>query len=320
MQKQTKRTQTMSGCLKNFLTSYKNMPYQPHHLLSRIPSPFRYPGGKSKSNIQKKIFSKFPATFKEYREPFIGGGGIFFAVNPKSVEKRWINDINEDLISVYKAFRDRPDEFIDMCRKVPSAQPGEPEVYPRDTSSGKKYNKRLKDIFDSVKYDKTCDQAFRYFFINRTVWGGRVNYDPKMESRMYFSNPNGWNIVDSKKLEQAAERLQGTKITVSSYEELLEADGEDVLIYCDPPYVVNTNLSRTDQLYASGFTDDDHIRFCKAVQRCKHKVVISYDDNADIRELFGFNNFVLHEVEWSYCGTSSDTKTIGKELIITNFE
>ena len=287
---------------------------------SRIQSPFRYPGGKSKSNVQKKIFSRFPNEFKEYREPFIGGGGIFFAVNPQAVEKRWINDINPDLVAVYKALAERPDEFIAMCKKIPAMQPGEPEVYPRETSTGKKYNKRLKDIFDSVKYDEKCDPAFRYFFVNRTVWGGRVNYDPKMESRMYFSNPNGWNIVNGNKLNKAAERLQGTKITNTSYEALLEADGEDVLIYCDPPYVVNTNLSKTDQLYADGFTHDDHIKFCKAVRQCKHKVVISYDDHEDIRELFEFNGFFIHEAEWSYSGTSNEIKTIGKELIITNFE
>ena len=43
-----------------------------------MKSIFRYPGGKSKPAIQKTILKYVPQDIKEYREPFVGGGGIFY--------------------------------------------------------------------------------------------------------------------------------------------------------------------------------------------------------------------------------------------------
>lgn len=288
---------------------------------------FRYPGGKTKSNVRKKILGKFPYSFSEYREAFTGGGGIFFGIDPATVELRWINDLNTGLIEVYKALRDRPKEFISLCRSIEPPKEGEEEVASRETSrGGKKYNKRLKEVFDNLKYNESCDQALRYFFINRTVWGGRVNYDPAMESRMYFSNPEGWNIVQTNKLEQAARWLKDVKITSLDFADILAEPGNEVVIYCDPPYVVDTELAKQSKLYEFGFNEEDHYRFAKSVKECKHKVIISYDDHPLVRELFPEKDgFHIFEEEWLYCGTSSPKgserkKKAGKELVITNFE
>ncbi len=37
---------------------------------------FRYPGGKAKA--AKQLIQYSPPHFKEYREPFVGGGGVFW--------------------------------------------------------------------------------------------------------------------------------------------------------------------------------------------------------------------------------------------------
>jgi len=193
---------------------------------------FRFPGGKSR--VSHFIIKHFPAECEEIRIPFVGGGGVFWNVNCS--KRRWINDINPHLMSVYLALRDRPDEFIAKCREIEPAKKGEPETYARENGKKrKKYNERLKKVFDSLKYNEDADLALRYFFLNRTIWAGRVNFDPKMESRMYFSNPEGWNIVKTNKPEKAAKILQGVQITVGDYKSLLDAPGSNVLIYCFLP-------------------------------------------------------------------------------------
>jgi DNA adenine methylase len=194
-------------------------------------------------------------------------------------------------------------------------QDNEPEVYPTENSSGKKYNQRLKDQFDALKFNQDDDQAFRYFFINRTVWAGRVNYEQK--SRLYFSNPEGWDIVATQRLENAAKYLQNVKITHGDYAKLLSAPGKDVWVYCDPPYMRDTKLSTTDKLYADGFTMEDHERFAKLARASKHKLCISYDDDPDVRKLF--KGFTIIPQEWVYCGTSSEEKEMGRELLILNY-
>jgi DNA adenine methylase len=279
---------------------------------------FRFPGGKTRKNVRERILAKAPE-FQQYREPFVGGGGIFFSIPPDI--DRWINDIDPNLMSVYLALKMSSSEFVGKCRGVSPQKEGEPLTSARP--GGKKiYNARLKKVFDEFSFNESMDQALRYFFVNRTVWGGRVNYD--IPSRMYFSNPQGWNIVGTDKLEQAAKLMEKTEITIGSYEPLLWLPGNDVWIYCDPPYVVNTNLARSSQLYKHGFDLEDHEKFAEAVKLSPHKVCISYDDDDEgiIRELF--KDFSIDEEEWAYCGTSSakgcsKKKRKGKELLITNY-
>ena len=269
---------------------------------------FRYPGGKSKKSIREKILKRFPSDFLEYRDAMVGGGGIFFSINTKI--KRWINDIDENLISVYLALKDNPENFIENCRKISDFE-------------------NLKNIFNQFSADEKMNSALRYFFINRTVWGGRVNYEIK--SRLYFSNPQGWRIINTNKLEKASEVIKNTKISSVDYEKLLFEKGEKVLIYIDPPYYLNTNLDKNSRLYRYNFELDDHKKLNELIKKTKHKVVISYDDNPFIRRLYkGFNfgkgmgKTHARSEKWRYCGTSSaenqsKTKKIGKELIITNF-
>jgi DNA adenine methylase len=280
---------------------------------------FRYPGGKTKA--KNRIFQRFPKTFREYREPCVGGGSIYFHVDTRL--KRWINDINPHLISVYVALRDRSEDFIAQCREIEPAKPGESVTATR-TGGKEKYNARLKEVFDRMISESNVDPALKFYFINRTVWMGRVNY--KLPSRLYYSNPQGWDVVNSTKLERAGRILQDTIITVGDYKVLLETDGTDVLIYLDPPYVINSDFDPNSQLYEDNFTEQDHKDMAEAIKDCKHKVILSYDDDEDglIRELY--DDFYIFEESWKYVGTSSakgthsPEKRDGQELIITNYQ
>ena len=64
--------------------------------MASVSSPLRYPGGKQKAIT--KIANYLPPSFKEYREPFLGGGSVFFHVLQTAPQiKYWINDLNEEL-------------------------------------------------------------------------------------------------------------------------------------------------------------------------------------------------------------------------------
>lgn len=278
---------------------------------------FRYPGGKAKKSVREKIISLFPKEYSEYRETMVGGGGIFF--NIPITKKRWINDLDINLISVYKALKNNPLEFITKCKNI------EPMSKDEELTSARKggknlYSLRLKKIFDDFVNNPNTDKALRYFFIHRTVWAGRVRYD--LKSRMYFSNPTGWNIVKTDKLENASKILKDVNITSLNYEELLFKEGKDVIVYIDPPYVLNTNLPNSSRLYFHNFEKEDHIKLFQNLKNCKHKFILSYDNNDFIKKMY--KNFNIIEEQWTYCGTSSANgintkKQKGKELIIKNF-
>lgn len=269
----------------------------------------RYPGGKSKGLQQ--IVKLFPANFEEFREPFVGGGSVFFSIDSR--KRRWINDLNPHLMAVYKALRDCPDTFIASCRAIAPASSNDPIFL---SSKGTAYSKRLRDLFWRYVEDDNADSALRYFVLNRMGLNGRVLVNKASRRRMYFSNPEGWNIVNGDALETAAERLTGARISTGDYAALLTEEGNDCLVYCDPPYWRDTQLSKSGKLYEHGFTEADHLRFRDAVIASPHRVIVSYDDCPFIRD--HWQGFGIHEAGWHYCGTTVGRHQ-GRELIITNY-
>lgn len=276
-----------------------------------MQSIFRYPGGKTRKKAKDWILKHAPATYKEFRESFVGGGGIFFSIDTE--KKRWINDKDEYLISVYQALKDKPEEFIARCKKI--------KTYCKDKREIE--FARLKLEFARIAFDDDEDSAFRFFFVNRTVFAGRVNYERK--SRLYFSKPEGWSKTIIDILPNAAYHLCDTKITTGDYEKVLLNKGDDVWVYCDPPYV-KPLLKSTSLLYRHNFVHEDHERLADVVKRSPHKISVSYEDDPDgvVRSLYkGFN---IKETEWTYAGTWNpdengiDKKRKGKELLILNYE
>jgi DNA adenine methylase len=266
---------------------------------------FRYPGGKSKSAPRTEIFKKFPHHFSEYREPFVGGGGIFWEIDPQ--KRRWINDLNKDLVAVYRALQEKPDEFIAWCRSIPGLAPDEKRRKP----NYEKGKARMRAIFNRVVSDPDLDPAKKYFLMNRLSFSGRV-----VNGSTYFSNPRGWNIVNKENaLEDAADHLQGVTVTTLDFEEILSAPGHETLVYLDPPYMKDTLRNRGCRLYEHTFSMADHERLRDAVKRCSHRCLISYDDHPDIRDLY--RDFNIYEASWTY--SVSSRRNQGGELIITNY-
>lgn len=63
---------------------------------SKIRPLIKWTGGKYD---EFPLFSRYIPDFKSYYEPFFGGGGVFFALQPKS--KSFLNDKSRDLIRFY---------------------------------------------------------------------------------------------------------------------------------------------------------------------------------------------------------------------------
>jgi DNA adenine methylase len=227
----------------------------------------------------------------------VGGGGIFFGVS-RDVP-RWINDKDESLIEVYKALRDRPVPFMAACRQNKPLEPGEgPE--------------RLQAVFDEFLKDRDMDAALRYYFLNRTSWGGIPSRIHKIP---FCQNPRGWQIVRGDRLWRAAGLLQGEKLTAGDYLPLLRAPGEDVWIYCDPCYYFNNELPKSSWLYRHIFTEEQHALFAAHVKACPHKVLVSYDDHPFIRSLYAnptFRIFVTDPIRYQLKGKQTH------ELLIAN--
>ena len=280
-----------------------------------LRSPLRYPGGKSRV---AKLLCQYIPPHTEYREPFVGGGAIFF-YKPK-VEKNWINDLHPGLYALWRTLRDHFPEFADLCKA-------------QDTTDLRATFDYWINRFDLMKAEgnaQLVERAVQYYFINRTVWTGRVVFDPARRSRLYFSNPEGWGKLEKKlrHLRACAEKLRGVRITCKPFEKCLGGATPETFIYADPPYYRDSLDTPTSRLYEGHFAIEQHESLRDLLANCPARVMISYDDRPEVRRLYSDRKkWRIIKLQWKYCGRFAKTneqrarnarerKVTGNELLI----
>lgn len=76
----------------------------------------KWSGGKT--DEIKKFISHIPEAYSIYLEPFIGGGAVYFHLNPK---KAVINDVHKELIDFYKSIKNgNSQEIYDFMLNHPN--------------------------------------------------------------------------------------------------------------------------------------------------------------------------------------------------------
>jgi len=207
----------------------------------------KWAGGKRQ--LLSEITGQFPAGFERYHEPFVGGGAVYFHLEP---ERGSINDLNDRLVTLYEVVRDRdPDDLI-----------AENETHEHD----EEYYYDARDEFNDLHEvdDKTDDQRLReaslFIYLNRTCFNGLYRENSSGEFNVpvgRYANPD-W--VQADRIRALHGVLQDTTIHNEDFEYVREAANAGDLVYFDPPYEpVSTTANFTDY-HAEGFDKDDQKR------------------------------------------------------------
>lgn len=264
-----------------------------------IKSPLRYPGGKNRaiSLISRHI----PTDFDEFREPFVGGGSVFIHTKQKYPDKQfWINDLYRLLHIFWDRVQNNSDAVIAQIEAWKSQFSNGIELY-------RFLNENI-DIFDSVQ------QAAAFFVYNRitfsgtTLSGGFSN--AAFEKRFTESSIS--------RLRAAATLLSDIQITNLDYSEVVNAPGNNVFIFLDPPYysASKSALYGTNGNMHKGF---DHERFAQTMRGCNHKWLITYDDCPYIRDLFNFAHITPWTQSYGMKNVGNHHNQSGQELFISNY-
>jgi DNA adenine methylase len=263
-----------------------------------IKSPLRYPGGKSRA---VEAISKLVPSFKEYREPFVGGGSVFVNLKQRLPDRKfWINDIYENLYLFWLKCHETPSELIELI---------------------KGYRVRFEDGKDLHKYllaniDKFNDleKAAAFFAINRITFSGTS--ESGGFSRSAFEKR--FTISSIERVKHLAKILPITRITNFDYEEVITAPGDDVFIFLDPPYFSATKSS----LYGKNGSLHkyfDHRRFSSIMRNVEHKWLITYDDSEYIKDMFSFAYIKAWDLTYGMRNVNKNSDQTGKELFISNY-
>lgn len=264
-----------------------------------IKSPLRYPGGKSRS---VKIISPIIPEFKEFREPFVGGGSVFVYLKQKYPNKTyWINDLYSNLYHFWKQTQENLNELIEQVYN-----------WRNDFKSGEELHRYLLDnieTFDDLK------KASAFFVFNRITFSGTT--ESGGFSKAAFEKRFTISSIDRVKLLSFI--LNDTTITNYDYQKVIEKEGENVFLFLDPPYYSATKSA----LYGKNgnmHKTFDHERFANVLKNTNHKWLITYDNSEYIKDLFSFANINEWNLTYGMRNVNKNGNQNEKELFISNYE
>ena len=265
------------------------------------PRPFlKWAGGKTRLISQYK--DHFPQHYQTYYEPFLGGGAVFFHLQPSHAV---LTDINADLVITYRCVRDNLEELITLLQA--HQQRHNSEYY-----------------YDVRNYHNGTDltKAARFIYLNKTCFNGlyRVNSQGKFNVPVgKYKNPG---ICQEEVLRVASLALQKVEIKQANFAEVLNyATGTNDFVYFDPPYYPLNKTSNFTAYSNFCFDENQQIKLRDIFIELAHKgvkVMLSNSDCPLIRDLY--SDFNVHTISAAR-SINSNAQKRGKitEVLVTSY-
>lgn len=229
----------------------------------------KWVGGKR--GVIKKLLPLTPKKIKNYYEPFVGGGALFFNIYERA-EYCHISDVNEDLIHCYRIVRDRLPELVAQL-KIHAANHSKDYYF---------LIRSQRELQDEI------ERAARFIYLLKTCYNGlyRVN------NNNHFNSSPGinkiYNICDEETLTAASQALSKTSIKTQDFSQISPQEGD--FVYLDPPYFNNFN-----RYHNVSFKQADHVRlkdFALQLGQQGANVMISNSDNPFVESIYANFNIV----------------------------
>ena len=92
--------------------------------MKALKTPLRYPGGKSRACTKMDVYIPDLRDYKEYREPFLGGGSVAIHITKKYPHLDiWVNDLYEPLYNFWRVLQDDGYELYKRLQELKSRYP-----------------------------------------------------------------------------------------------------------------------------------------------------------------------------------------------------
>ncbi len=247
-----------------------------------------YFGGKSR--LAKIIINKFPQHHC-YVEVFAGAANVFFAKTPSGIEV--INDIDRDLITLYRVVKNHPEELYRQFKYV---------LISRDEFT------RLMQVQPNTLTD--VQRAARYLYLQRMCFGGRVQ--GRIFGTTTTSAPRLNLFTLQRMLEDTWMRLGQVVIECLDFRDLIRRyDRDHTLFFLDPPYWKING-------YDHNFVDQDFYDLAECLSHISGRFLMTINDTPEVRDIF--KQFWIEEVELKYSMSRKEGARTKKrtELLIGN--
>ena len=268
-------------------------------------TPLRYPGGKSRACTKIGQFLPNMYTYREFREPFLGGGSVAIYLTKMYPSLNiWVNDLYEPLVNFWKEIQHSGEELYTTLSDLKLKHP--------NPDSAKGLFLESKEIINSQDKSK-LERAVAFYIVNKCSFSGLT----ESSSFSAQASDSNFSMRGIEKLTGYQEIIEDWKITNLSYEDLL-TDWKDTFIYLDPPYDIKDNLYGKSGEMHKKF---DHDKFAKDCDDHTADMMISYNSSQLIKNRFKNWNAVEFDLTYTMRSVGdymSDQQT-RKELLLLNY-
>lgn len=218
-------------------------------------------------------------------EPFAGGAALFF-LRPVPAEVEVLNDVNGDLVNLYRVVQHHLEEFVRQFKWALSSR----QVF-----------KWLQETRVETLTD--IQRAARFYYLQQSAFGGRVDCQSYGTAT---TQPPGLNLLRIEEALSAAHlRLSNTYIEHLTWQDCLKRyDREHTLFYMDPPYWETEG-------YGVPFGFEQYLEMAEMLKRLKGKAIISLNDHPDIRRCFADYHIETTDIRYTVGGgKGSDAREV----------
>ena len=262
-----------------------------------IIKPFlKWVGGKTQ--IIHDVIALFPKEIHNYYEPFLGGGSVLLALLSYR-EKRQIhisgkiyaNDLNSNLIGLYKNIQSNLDALIAEVKKLSdefakctgTIVNRKASTLEEALTSPESYYFWIRSKFNAFSKEErsSITASAMLLFLNKTCFRGVYREGPN-GFNVPFGNYKNPSILDEEHIKWISMQMQDVVFTNNSFQDCLSNVLPGDFVYLDPPYAPENSTSFV--AYTSyGFHLDNHKMLFQQCAEMKEKKVLFLMSNADVK-------------------------------------
>uniref|UniRef100_A0AAU2A2X4 site-specific DNA-methyltransferase (adenine-specific) n=1 Tax=Streptomyces sp. NBC_00093 TaxID=2975649 RepID=A0AAU2A2X4_9ACTN len=273
----------------------------------RYISPLRYPGGKARlAPYISHILARQRPRPHSYAEAFAGGAGAALRLLvDEEVDHIYINDLDPGISALWRCIFHETEQ---LARKV------EHEEVSIDAW------RHHSEIYRNPTRKSDIDLGFATFFLNRCNRSGILRARPigglEQDGKWKIDARFNREALASRirKLGEYSNRVSLSELDARSFIRQLEPKSAEILLYVDPPYLV-----QGDRLYLDSLDQDDHKQLASLLKQTSLRWLLTYDaDRRVTEELYKglrcveFN--ILHTAQIQRMG--AEYAIFGNELIL----
>ena len=280
--------------------------------MSKIKPFVKWAGGKTQ--LIKKLNDHFPKFEGTYYEPFLGGGAVFFYLQP---EKAVLSDTNAELINLFQVIQKKPGVLMSRL--------DEHQLKVQD----KEYFLDVR-AWDLSKLDD-IEQAARTIYLNKTCFNGLYRVNSKGQFNVPFGKTPQGNppkLYLKENIEACSRVLENVELCCEDFNETVKKTKPGDFVYLDPPYHAPNKASMYSKVAYSDDLQDRVAQFYHDLAKTGAKVMLNNsatleilkDSHTSIKDLYENKNYTVKVLDskWSI-GAIGDWRGKRAEIMVLNY-